>query len=277
MTEELSKDGDAHPLAGFSEEERFEEGAPRYAEYLRTTEGRLRVDLAWLNVRDALAEAGVTRGRALDAGGGTGAFGLLLAAEGWEVTVLDSSASMLAIAEEDARARGELAGRVRFVRGDAASADGLFGAGEFDFVACHNVIEYVAAPAALVGSLARALRPGGHVSLLARNRAGEALRDAVKLHDLNSARRALASEWVRESLYGGPARLLDAETLAAHARAAGLRVVSVRGVRVVADYLPPALSEGEGPYARLLAFEHELGARPEFAAVARYTQLIARR
>lgn len=57
---------------------------------------------------------------------------------------------------------------------------------------------------------------------------------------------------------------------------AGLEAVAVRGVRVVADYLPPALSETDELYARLLAFELRLGARPEFAAVARYVQLIAR-
>jgi hypothetical protein len=52
--------------------------------------------------------------------------------------------------------------------------------------------------------------------------------------------------------------------------------VAVRGVRVVADYLPPALSETPELYARLLAFELRLGAEPDFIPVARYAQIIAR-
>jgi hypothetical protein len=54
-------------------------------------------------------------------------------------------------------------------------------------------------------------------------------------------------------------------------------VVAFRGVRVVADYLPASLSATEDDYRRLLDFEHNLGSRSDFAAVARYTQLIARR
>jgi hypothetical protein len=60
------------------------------------------------------------------------------------------------------------------------------------------------------------------------------------------------------------------------AAAAGLTTLAVRGVRVVADYLPPSLSETPELYARLLAFESRLGADPDFARVARYTQLLAR-
>jgi hypothetical protein len=55
-----------------------------------------------------------------------------------------------------------------------------------------------------------------------------------------------------------------------------LKVIAERGVRVVADYLPAALSDTAETYARLLAFERTLGARPDFASVARYTQIIAR-
>jgi hypothetical protein len=54
-------------------------------------------------------------------------------------------------------------------------------------------------------------------------------------------------------------------------------LVAVRGVRVVADYLPASFIDTTETYARLLAFERTLGARPEFAAVARYTQVIARK
>lgn len=280
-------------------DERFESGARDYAEYLRTAEGRLRLDIAWENFRSALHERGDpagassgapnkgavsdvspdeprgARGLALDLGCGTGALSVRLARAGWSVCAADSSEAMIEIAREAARREGCEDG-VEFFRLDAARAADAFGPQKFSAVVCHNVLEYVADPAPVVGAIGRVLAPGGLVSLVARNRAGEALRDAIRRHDLDSAERALTAASVRESLYGGPARLFDAETLRGLATGAGLEAVAVRGVRVVADYLPPALSEGEESYARLLAFELRLGARPDFAAVARYVQLIAR-
>lgn len=280
-------------------DERFESGGREYADYLRTVEGRLRLDIAWENFRSVIAarddnsdtvslaannesvssvlplEAQSARGVALDLGCGTGALSLRLARAGWAVCAAAASAAMIEIAREGARSEG-CADGIEFFRLDAGRAADEFGPRKFDAVLCHNVLEYVADPASVARAVGRVARPGAIVSLLARNRAGEALRDAVRRHDLDSAERALTAESVSESLYGGPARLFDAESLRELATEAGLETMAARGVRVISDYLPPALSESEELYARLLAFELRLGALAEFAAVARYVQLIAR-
>jgi hypothetical protein len=59
-------------------------------------------------------------------------------------------------------------------------------------------------------------------------------------------------------------------------KAASLEVIAERGVRVMADYLPPRVSLS-AEYDRVLALERKLGSRPNFAAVARYTHYLARR
>ncbi|MCA1594608.1 MAG: methyltransferase domain-containing protein [Acidobacteria bacterium] len=270
----------------------FEAEASCYVDYLQTFEGRLRLDLAWANLRDFIAEMQLgeklaernfsaehhedAKPRALDLGGGTGATALLLAAEGWDVVLLDSSAPMLALATEAAR-RTQLAGCVTFVYADAATAGDLFPRDSFDAAVCHNLLEYVEDARAVVLALGAVVRLGGVVSVLARNRAGDAMRAALKSHDLEAARHALASARVRESLYGQMARLFDAPTLRALVAEASLEVLAERGVRVLADYLPISLYAAPQGYERVLAFELELGAHPEFAAVARYTQILARR
>jgi len=269
-------------VADFAADERFESGASRYADYLQTVEGRLRLDLGWLNLFEFVrqnfpSDSGrADKRRALDVGGGTGALALKLAAEGWRVDVLDSSAAMLALARAAARRAGHSVD-VGLHEGDAGRLKEIFGTDSFDLVACHNVLEYVEDPAAVVHSVASAARRGGLISLLARNRAGEAMRAAVKSQDLDAARRALTAAAVRESLYGGPAKLFDYESLRDLASSSGLEVLAARGVRVVADYLPASLSNNADDYRRLLDFEHTLGARSDFAAVARYAQIIARR
>jgi hypothetical protein len=45
---------------------------------------------------------------------------------------------------------------------------------------------------------------------------------------------------------------------------------------VLADYLPPKVSRNDS-YETIFELERKLGMRNEFAAVARYTQCIARR
>ena len=214
---------------------------------------------------------------ALDLGGGTGALAVRLAALGYRVAVVDSSATMIELAREAAGQAGVLE-RFSFHQADAASsAAGLLAPESFDVATCHNVLEYVPDPAAAMRALGKLVRSqGGIVSLLVRQRAGEALRHALKAHDLDHARRALDAEWATESLYGGPARVFDSQSLRALLDESGLELIAERGVRVVADYLPPALTETEEAYARLLVFELELGARPEFAAIARYRQVLAR-
>ena len=74
--------------------ERFRTGAAKYAAYLETPEGRLRLDLAFANLQDFLPQA--TRSlHALDLGCGTGAIAVRLARLGLHVTLLDASVPML--------------------------------------------------------------------------------------------------------------------------------------------------------------------------------------
>jgi S-adenosylmethionine-dependent methyltransferase len=253
--------------------DRFRSGAVKYAAYLETPEGRLRLDLAFANLQDLLPQS--TRPLvALDIGGGTGALAARLAKLGLHVTVLDASQPMLDLAKRAALEAG-VADRIALKHGDAAQLASLFPAGSFDVVVCHNILEYVDAPAAVLQGAARVLRnPAGVISVLVRNQAGEVLKAAIKDGDLAAAEHHLTAESTHESLYGGPVRLFAAKSLQSMLADASLAVVAERGVRVVSDYLPLQVSRTE-IYERIFELECKLGRRPEFARVARYTQCLA--
>ena len=70
-------------------------------------------------------------------------------------------------------------------------------------------------------------------------------------------------------------RLFTAESLHSMLAASSLAISAERGVRVVSDYLPTSVSRNH-EYERIFELERKLGMRPEFAAVARYTQYLAR-
>jgi S-adenosylmethionine-dependent methyltransferase len=247
--------------------------AERYSEYLRTFSGRLRSDLSWENLQAFLPARARPR-RVLDLGGGTGAMSVRLARKEFQVVLLDSSEEMLGIARKEAEGNG-VAERISFHHGDAGQLQEFFEAQTFDMVVCHNLLEYVADPGAIVRGISRVLRKDGVVSLLLRNRAGEVLKAAIKSSDLGLAKNNLSTEKVVDSLYGKPVRVFDPADVLQMLAQAELGLVAEYGVRVFSDYLDSADPNDE-TYRQLLELELTLGARPQFAAIARYIQMIAR-
>jgi S-adenosylmethionine-dependent methyltransferase len=179
--------------------ERFRTGAAKYAAYLETPEGQLRIDLAFANLQDFLPPA--TRSLlALDLGCGTGAIAVRLARLGFHVRLLDASVPMLDFAKSAAREAG-VTERIALKHGDAAQFASLFHAESFDVILCHNVLEYVDDPCAVLRSVARALRDRSSiVSVLVRNQAGEVLKAAIQDGDLAAAEHNLTTERGHESL-----------------------------------------------------------------------------
>jgi len=258
-----------------ADSERFQSGANQYAVYLETPAGRLRSDLAFANLQDFLPLQAKPSLCALDLGCGTGATAVSLARLGMHVTLLDSSPAMLDIAKRTAQEAG-VTDKVILQHGDATQLANLFHAASFDVILCHNVLEYLDDPMAVLCGAGRALRnSSAMLSVLVRNQAGEVFKAAIQAGDLAVAENNLTAEWGQESLYGGRVRLFTSDSLQAMLKAASLAVIAERGVRVLADYLPSRISRS-AEYERILELERKLSSRPEYAAVARYTQCFAR-
>jgi S-adenosylmethionine-dependent methyltransferase len=257
------------------DDERFQSGADKYAAYLKTPEGRLRLDLTFANLQEFLPNPTPSL-QALDIGCGTGDAAVRLARLDFHVTLLDTSLPMLEFAKR-AALEAKVTEKITPQHGDAARLPDLFHGKSFDVILCHNILEYVDDPGAVVRSAAGVLRGSSSViSVLVRNQAGEVLKAAIKDGDLAATEHNLTAEWGYESLYGGQVRLFAAEKLRAMLVAASLALAAERGVRVVSDYLPPRVSRDDD-YERIFELERRLGRRPEFAAVARYTHCLARR
>jgi S-adenosylmethionine-dependent methyltransferase len=258
------------------DDERFQKGAQDYAAYLESPEGRLRADLTFANLQDFLPSPQAQPMYALDIGCGTGATAVRLARLGFHVTQLDSSQAMLDIAKRTAEEAG-VTNTVTFRHDDAAQLADLFGPSSFEVVLCHNLLEYVDDPASVLRSAARLLCDTSAIlSIVVRNLAGEVFKAAIQAGDLAAAEANLTAEWGFESLYGGRVRLFTSSGLHAMLNAESVAVMGERGIRVLADYLPPRISR-TSDYAGILELERKLGSRPEFAAVARYTHCLARR
>jgi len=262
-------------MTGKPGSERFQSGADQYAVYLETPEGRLRSDLAFANLQDFLLLQSKTSLCALDLGCGTGAIAVRLARLGIHVTLLDSSPAMLDITKRAVREAG-VTDKIVLQHGDAAQLANLFHTRSFDVILCHNILEYCDDPGVVLRGAARALRNSSALlSVLVRNQAGEVFKSAIQAGDLEAAGNSLTAEWGQESLYGGRVRLFTPDSLRAMLTEASLAAIAERGVRVLADYLPPRVSRS-ADYERIFELERKLGSRPEYAAVSRYAHCLAR-
>jgi S-adenosylmethionine-dependent methyltransferase len=255
--------------------ERFQSDAQKYAAYLETPEGRLRLELPLANLQEFLPLPTKPALHALDVGGGTGAISVRLARLGLHVTLLDSSQAMLNIAKRAAQ-DADITEKLALKHGDADKLADLFNTRSFDVIVCHNVLEFVGNPVVVLQQCARLMHDSSAIlSVLVRSQAGEVLKAAMQSGDLAAAEKTLKSDWAEESLYGGAVRLFTPEALHTMLKSVSLQAIALRGVRVVSDYLPSKLPRA-AEYDRIFALESKLGCRPEFAAVARYIHCLAR-
>lgn len=236
----------------------------------------MRSNLAFANVDEFLQFPRSRRSlRALDIGAGTGAMALRLARRGVHVTLLDSSPVMLDFANRAAWEAG-VASKIALREGNAKQAASRFAGEFFDVILCHNVLEFVDDRRAVLRNASQVMESSSALSVLVRTRAGEVLKAAIQDGDLAGAGRRLDAEWGCESLFGEKVRLFTLESLNAMLGQASLAAAAIRGVRAISDYLPPKISR-DTEYEEILELERKLGSRPEFAAMARYAQLLVRR
>jgi S-adenosylmethionine-dependent methyltransferase len=235
-------------------------------------------------VRDALravisglvTETGRARLDIVDAGGGTGGFAVPLAGLGHTVTVIDPSPDSLAAAQ---RRAAEIAVPLRAIQGDVTDLPGVVGEQGADLVLCHSVLEYVDAPAAAMAAIARVLRPGGTVSVLAASAVAAVVHRALAGR-FDEARRLLSgiSTGLAAQDENARPRRFTLAGVVGLIEAAGLRPGAAHGVRVFADLVPGMFADADpGAADALLALERAASADPAFHDLATQVHVLGYR
>ena len=234
----------------------------------------VRSSLVW-DVLSAVVSARVAAtGRAaldiVDVGGGTGGLAVPFAALGHNVTVVDPSPDALAAAQ---RRAAEAGARLASVQGEAASLDGVVGPGAADLVICHNVLEYVEAPADAMSAIARVLRPSATVSVLASNAVAAVLHRALAGRFAEA--RALLSGRPRPA---DPPRRFTLPELTALVEQAGLRAGEAHGLRIFGGLVPGALLDGDAAATEALrALEEAAASTPPLRDIAAQLHVLGHR
>lgn len=231
-----------------------------------------RSTLVWDVLQDVAAARTAQAGRAaldiVDVGGGTGGFAVPFAALGHHVTVVDPSPDALAGAR---RRAAEMRVTLTAVQGEAGELDILAGQQAADLVICHNVLEYVDAPATAMAAIARVLRPGATVSVLAANTVSAVLQRAL------AGRYGEARRLLDEGGAGaGVPRRFTLAGLTSLIEGSGLRAGDAHGIRVFAGLLPGA-GPDPGTADELRALEEAAAVYPPLRDIAARLHVLGHR
>lgn len=246
--------------------------AGRFAARDETLRGAIRRGIL---IRDLIEHLPPPPAAIVDVGGGAGRVAVPLARKGYEVTILDPSEEALGQAREALVREGAATGRrIRLVAGRGEEAPGLLGEGTFDAATCHGVLPFVEDPEPLVRALVRLVRPGGLVSVLAKNAEALAMRPALQGH----YRKALGSLGADRD-EGPLGALTRADTLAGLQgilEAADGEFIAWHGVRSFTEHLGDAPAVPE-VLEDALELEWAAGRKDPYRGVARWIHLLGRR
>jgi SAM-dependent methyltransferase len=227
-------------------------------------------ELAW---EACAAVLGPAPSAVLDVGCGAGRWAQRLVAAGHRVTGVEPAPAMAAAA------RSRLAGTA-FTLVEARVEDAELPAGAADAVLAMGSLQYATDPAAAIARCADWVRPGGCVCVLVDSR------QALVLELLAAGRTDEALErsatrrgvWQVDGL-AADMHLLDAASLTAAARAAGLVVDRIAGLLVGASAHGRAdlRVRLDRDYAAQLATERRLAADPALADLGKQLLLLAHR
>lgn len=197
-----------------------------------TVKGRVRT---YVLHRQLLRHLPAPLASVLDVGGGAAHQSLPLARLGYEVTVLDPSAAMLAKAEQRLAAEpADVRRRVRLVHGAGEDAERAVGGRRYAAVLCHGVLMYLPDPAPLVDALCARVAPGGLLSVMALNAATLAVRPALDGRWADALAGFDATGEV--GVLGTPTRGDTVAGLSERVRRAGLEPVAWYGVWLFTDW-----------------------------------------
>ena len=236
----------------------FDERAEWFDRHYETSRGRVRATLVLERLDAILPPPSVT---VLDVGGGSGAIAVPLAARGYDVTVLDPSPAMLALARTHADEAGT---DVRLVQGGVEQIAEVT-PGPFDAICCHAVLMYLDDPAPHLIAMREAAADGGVLSLLEKNRLALSLRPGFR-GDYGEALRVLDDPVATGNL-GITNRSRSVDEWRELLSASGWRLDSWVGIRLFSDLAPDVLSDGD--YDRLLTLERTAGQREPYRSAAR--------
>lgn len=204
--------------------------------------------------------------KVLDVGGGQGQLAFYLAELGHDVVLTDISNEMLDVARDFASNNEVLNVDIRQM---SLQDCGEVFKEQFDVVLCHAVFEWLEDPRSGFDTLTTLIKPGGLLSFMYYNKAGQTLSNLVYGN----------FEYIKAGMKGrkvvklNPQNSLDAQTVEGWIADHNLSIELQSGVRCFHDYMRD-INKWKDDLSGILEMELEYSLKPPYNQIGRYTHLI---
>ena len=215
--------------------------------------------------------------RILDAGGGTGIESIPFAQAGHHVDLVDYSAEMLGIARASI-GETHVQGRVALHHANILDIPKLFADGAFDVVLCHNVMQYVGDPDAVLTAISQTLKRGGVFSLISMNRYSLPYREAIFEDDLDKAYTAIDQRIEMTRIFGHEVPIYSGEEIVALLPTHDCELLGHYGIWCMTMYWGNNERKADPIlYKKLERLELALSGRHPYNLLGRYFQIVAQK
>ncbi len=247
----------------------FSKAIQSYLTYTKMPWGRLFYTTAWHQIDRYFEASGHS---ILDVGCGFGITSSEYAGRGNRVTGIDPTPEMIEIAKQSpAYDPMSTDYRVSTLQEELALP------GRYDWIFCHNVLEYVQEPGELLKRIGSKQNERGYLSLIAHNPAGKVMKKAVILKDPEEALCGLESGREYSSVIQTEITTYPNEQLQQWLQEAGYEVLERCGIHNIYGYIADnEIKQQEEWHRRAVKLELELGRLSPYRDIAVFTHLIAR-
>jgi S-adenosylmethionine-dependent methyltransferase len=252
--------------------EAFAQSAENYWSFIGKPWGKLFYHTAWNHLNDHMSS--INSCRVLDVGCGFGVTSQHLARKGHHVTGTEPTEQMLKIARQHYESQGL---PLEFKCLQLEELPGRF-AHPFDWVLCHNVLEYIVQPQEGLRKLGELTAPNGYLSIIAHNPVGKLMKKAIVHKDPKDALLNIDNHQEYSSVVQADLTTYDYDVLVKWLKELGYQVVDRYGIHNLYGYITDNdIKMNEAWDQEMTELELELSRRSPFREIAIFAHIIARK
>jgi S-adenosylmethionine-dependent methyltransferase len=250
----------------------FSKSLPTYLKDVEEPWGKLFYDLTWYHIDNHIKKPTQT---ILDVGCGFGHSAIRMAEQGHVVTGMDITPDMIQMARQRAEGRGLT---VTFFEGEVEELNSSTDNHTFDWILCHNLLEYLSYPRDTLQQLSEMINPTGSLSLIVHNPAAKVLKKGILELDFAQAQKNLHQMTFFNPLIGTELTQYPLNTLKEWLEENSLELQAYYGVRSIFDYIVgEEYKMNKDWYENILSLEKEVTDLSPYRDIAQFTHIIAKK
>ncbi|WP_339243719.1 methyltransferase domain-containing protein [Paenibacillus sp. FSL R10-2796] len=249
----------------------FARSMDSYLNYIKMPWGRLFYHSAWQQIDNHCSSEEVQS--ILDIGCGFGITSREFAKKGYTVTGIDPTPEMIVIAQESACKDGlNIAFRSATLQDADVLADG------YDWIFCHNVLEYLDDPKQLLMDISKKQNENGMLSLITHNPVAKVMKKAVMNKDPMGAIDSIGNTQEYSGIIQTDITIYTKDQLVEWLAECGYEIRSIYGIHNIYGYIVDnEIKMDEQWHVEMVELELKLSSLSPYKDVAIFTHLIAQK